>query len=105
MGTPNDAWARAMKLSALYNRLREVARDPLAASPAEVIALLEEASSRLFAADLLLNGVPKEDDLLAAAGFLTEHNLRELLEGGVGDTFEDIRTMMDALEDEMRGDS
>ncbi|MGO8907052.1 MAG: hypothetical protein ACLQMH_15735 [Solirubrobacteraceae bacterium] len=108
METPNedDARVRAMKLPALYDRLREAARDPLSASPAEVIALLEEASSRLFAADLLLNGVPKQDDLLAASGFLSEEHLRELLEEGLGGAnFEDIRIMMDALEDEMRGDA
>ena len=104
MAAPDEAWARAMTLPTLYGRIRELAEDPRSASTAERVALLQEASARLFAADLLLNGVP-DDGLVSWVAFLTDENLRELVQGGVSGDFDDVRATMNELEDQMRGDA
>src|SRR5208282_3086370 len=99
MAAPNDQEARAMTLLTLSGRIRELAET--LGGPAERVALLEEASVRLFAAALLVNGVPT-DGPLASAAFVTEENLRELLHGGVAGNFGDISGTMHELEDRMR---
>ena len=66
----------------------------------------------MFAADLLLNGVPKEGILSRFPELWTEANLRELLQGGVsGDFPDEMRANMRELEalmdenDEPAGDA
>jgi hypothetical protein len=49
----------------------------------------------------VLSGVP-DDGLVSWVAFLTEENLRELVQGGVSGDFDDVRATMNELEDQMR---